>query len=98
MTQASLFDASGVNLGRSRAIPEESPERLEAPSVQISDNTQVGRILERLRQGAATRMELFCASGSLNTTGRISELRKLGYRIECDKSGEHPVYRLTEEP
>ena len=42
---------------------------------------QCQEILNRLREGPATNREL--SRISLKYTGRISDLRKLGYIIEC---------------
>lgn len=55
------------------------------------------KILARLRQGPATTGEL--AQLALNYTGRISDLRKSGYRIECfeRRKGGNNRYRLVDQ-
>jgi len=35
-----------------------------------------------------TRQELVTTSGAKNPTSRVSDLRKLGYQIDCDRTGE----------
>lgn len=57
---------------------------------------QCERILDRLRQGPATNREL--AVLALKYTGRISDLKAAGYRIECfeqDKLTGLTKYRLV---
>ena len=45
-----------------------------------------------------SREELAERSGSLQVASRISQLRKAGYRIECDRTGEYgdSSYKITE--
>ena len=57
--------------------------------------TQSEQIIYRLRRGPATNREL---SGiALKYTGRISDLRKLGYQITCKRVGFNGLteYDLT---
>lgn len=61
--------------------------------------SQRERILARLRLGDATNAEL--SELSLKYTGRISDLRALGYDIkvvEHDRENGRVVYRLTWPP
>ena len=59
--------------------------------------SQSERIITRLRQGPATNYEL--ADISLKYTGRVSELRKRGYHIQCRTVSPRglgiTVYKLT---
>lgn len=57
---------------------------------------QNAAILERLRRGPATNVEL---SGlSLKYTGRLSDLRAAGYQIECERGeGGVNTYRLVNQ-
>lgn len=55
------------------------------------------RVLERLRLGPATTMQLV-EIGGIRATGRISDLRREGYVIECDDRGKGLcVYSLKRE-
>ncbi len=47
--------------------------------------TQTERILEALRKGPLTNADIVRAMNIFNSTGRISDLRKQGYRIEARK-------------
>ena len=55
-------------------------------------HSQTGRIITRLRRGPATNYEL--ARIALKYTGRISELRRRGYKITCRKL--EGVFGVTE--
>ena len=56
------------------------------------------RVLERLRQGPATTMELVALAG-VRATGRIWELRQKKYLIEAEHCGGGLWrYRLVSEP
>lgn len=57
--------------------------------------TRAERILERLRVGPATGLDLLRAGGGTRYGARILELRRAGHQIETDTSEEWPVYRLT---
>jgi hypothetical protein len=69
------------------------------PPIQC-DPADVGRltgqnlkIIERLRQGPATNRELSLIS--LKYTGRVSDCRRAGYKIVCEKrDGGLTVYSL----
>ena len=68
------------------------------PNVHAGDidrlTGQNAAILSRLRQGPATNVEL--AAISLNYRARISDLRKYGTGVRCDRRvGGVNVYRLT---
>jgi len=65
---------------------------------KIRRGTQVHKILERLRRGPATNVEL--AELAIKYSGRVSDLRALGYNIQCVNQNEHGVttYVLVEEP
>lgn len=55
------------------------------------------QIISRLLQGPASNREL--SAISLKYTGRISDARKLGYRIECERlAGGLTEYRLVGLP
>lgn len=60
------------------------------------------RVLERLRQGAATNLELaHPAVGGLRAAARVHELRQAGYEITSERSRSAEavwVYRLVSEP
>ena len=53
----------------------------------VADRPRLSRqcalILERLRQGPATNAEL--AGTSLKYTSRVSDLRRAGYAIDCER-------------
>lgn len=70
---------------------------IQAPPVMRPRlSQQCERILDRLRQGPATNREL--AALALKYTGRISDLKAAGYRIECfeqDKLTGLTKYRLV---
>lgn len=56
---------------------------------------QNAAILARLRCGPATNVEL--AGIALKYTSRVSDLRKAGYRVECERgAGGATWYRLEE--
>ena len=56
---------------------------------------QNAAILARLRCGPATNVEL--AGIALKYTSRVSDLRKAGYRVECERGvGGVTVYQLME--
>lgn len=68
------------------------------PNVQPSDlprlTGQNAAILDRLRQGPATNVEL--AAISLKYTSRLSDLRAAGYAVSCHRGeGGVNTYRLT---
>jgi hypothetical protein len=55
---------------------------------------QCDAILDRLQSGPASNIEL--AKLSLKYTGRVSDLRKQGYEIKCDRlPGGKSIYRLV---
>lgn len=60
-------------------------------------HSQIGLILERLRQSPATNAQL--ARISLKYTGRISDLRSLGFQIACERQAADgtTLYRLTHD-
>jgi hypothetical protein len=67
--------------------------------------TQTARLLDYLaNHPGATSLEITLALGIVNVTGRISDLRKEGHRIECRKvtrtirSQTLDGYYLTVEP
>jgi len=53
------------------------------PEDQPRLSRQCALILERLRQGPATNAEL--AGTSLKYTSRVSDLRRAGYAIDCER-------------
>lgn len=53
------------------------------------------RVLQRLRQGPATHLELY--ELGVVAHSRISNLRAKGYRIECARDGDLYIYRLLSE-
>ena len=55
-------------------------------------------VLERLRESLCTALELQMAGGGTAATSRVRELRHRGYVIECDRTGDVPLYRLISEP
>jgi len=63
--------------------PPREPRVPEADRPRLSGQCQ--RILELLRRGPCTNVEL--AEVSLKYSGRISDLRKRGYRIEPTNLG-----------
>jgi hypothetical protein len=57
-------------------------------------DSQCDRILARLKTGPATNVEL--AGISLKYTSRLSDLRRLGHAITCEKRANGvSVYRLV---
>jgi len=89
-TSMPLFDGPG---------PGTAPESI--PTAPVADAPRLSRqcvaILERLRQGKASNHEL--ARIALKYTGRLSDLRKCGYVIECfdqDHGSGVAWYRLVE--
>ena len=58
--------------------------------------TRAEKILERLRQGKATGLELLQAGGGTQYGARVHDLREQGYQIVTDMSKEWPTYRLEE--
>jgi hypothetical protein len=53
------------------------------------------RVLDRLREGPATTLELIEVGGT-RAPARVHELRSLGCNIECETiSGERGAYRYT---
>jgi hypothetical protein len=61
--------------------------------------SQCARIIRDLRRRPCTSEQLAFGSRSLNYTARISELRQLGYRIDCERSaGGLYWYTLLREP
>lgn len=82
-------------------VPEDSlfaqPPSLACDAPRL--NSQCVQILDRLRKGPATNKEL--AAISLKYTGRISDLRKSGYMVECyqrDAATGLSWYRLVTGP
>ena len=59
--------------------------------------TRAERVLERLRQGPATGLDLLKAGGGTRYGARVKELRDRGYGIETRLSGKWPTYRLVKE-
>ena len=91
MTQATLFDETAPVLPPIRVNASVNP--IEAPRL----SRQCGLILERLRLGAATNVEL--SQLALKYTGRISDLRAAGYKISViqrDHESGLNTYRLVE--
>lgn len=89
--QLSLFDAPG---------PAVAPAD---PNVKPADRPRLAgaclRVLERLRKGPATTIELIQCGGGTRAPGRVHDLRKHGYAIECkDHGGGKHVYTLMYEP
>ena len=92
--------------------------RAEHPRVLVPKRkggpTRAERILERLRQGPATSLDLVKAGGGLRYSARIQELREKGHRIRgpfdwpapfgrtlraIPKTADgYPLYRLDGEP
>ena len=56
--------------------------------------TRAEKILERLRQGPATGLELLQAGGGTRYGARLHDLREKGYQITTTLDGEWPTYRL----
>lgn len=54
------------------------------------------RIVQRLRQGPASHLELYQLGVIAHS--RVAELRRRGYEISCDRDGDLYVYRLDTEP
>jgi len=80
---------------RSRAYDRTHPR---VPVQNPDKMTRRDKVLERLRLGPATGLELLQAGGGMRFGARIHELRGRGCRIETDtSSGEWPVYRLEAE-
>lgn len=74
MTQAGLFDAAAQG-------PPAIPVNASIPTVESPRlSRQCRLILDRLRAGNATNREL--SAISLKYTGRVSDLRAAGYKIE----------------
>ena len=63
-----------------------------------SKRTRAEKILDRLRQGKATGLELLQAGGGTRYGARIKELRDDGHRIVTETDGEWPTYRLEGGP
>lgn len=83
-----------------------TPPALRLPLEPAHDRPRlkrsVLRVLERLRQGPATNLELAHPSvGGLRAAARVHELRQAGYDIRSvHRVGEGPVwdYALVSEP
>jgi len=75
----------------------ETHPRIATPPPRKGGRTRAQRILARLREGPATGLDLLRAGGGTRYGARVLELRRMGHRIELDRSGEWPVYRLVEE-
>ena len=87
MNQLDLFDR------KTPAPPPSDPSVLESDEHRLTG--QNARILEMLQEGAVTTAEL--AAVALKYSGRISDLRKAGYRITCHRiAGGNNVYRLED--
>lgn len=60
--------------------------------------TQADRLLALLQRegdGGVTSLEIVQELKIINTTGRISDLRARGHRIDCKREGEYFVFRLV---
>jgi hypothetical protein len=88
--QRSLFDADTPSWAGGPSISPGVP-----PADKARTSAQRQAILDRLRQGTATNIELYAIA--LNASARISELRKLGYGITARRVGQNGVfeYRLV---
>lgn len=51
------------------------------------------KVLARLKQGPATHHELYQLGVIAHS--RVADLRRKGYVIECEKDGEHYIYKLA---
>lgn len=61
--------------------------------------TQVDRLLELLSERDMTSLELTLAGVGVNVTGRVSDARKAGHRIDVYRDGRGNFrYHLTTEP
>jgi hypothetical protein len=65
-------------------VPVRDPNVMEGDEPRLSG--QNAAILERLKQGPATNVEL--AGISLKYTSRISDLRAAGYRVTCRRGND----------
>jgi len=76
--------------------PAPNPSPIQRELRRRGKNEQ--RVLDRLRQGPATTLELV-AVGGIRATGRVSDLRKAGFTINAEhvKDGLWR-YRLVREP
>ena len=83
--QLTLFDKP--------ALPPTDPHVVPADARRLTG--QNAAILRRLRQGMASSLQL--AGISLKYTSRISDLRKHGFKIVCERthSGQN-LYKLEE--
>ena len=74
--------------------PKLSPRDPHTHPADVSRLTgQNAAILARLQRGPATNVEL--AGIALKYTSRVSDLRKAGYRVECERGvGGVTVYEL----
>lgn len=75
------------------------PIKPRDPSVKPVDAPRLSRqcqlILDRLKEGPVTNTEL--VSFAMKYTGRLSDLRKAGYHIQCrDRGGGVHEYRLVD--
>ena len=87
MIQTLLFDP------RTPIPPPRDPHAHPADVSRLTG--QNAAILARLRCGPATNVEL--AGIALKYTSRVSDLRKAGYRVECERGvGGVTVYQLME--
>ena len=78
---------------RSKAWEKEHPR---VPVQNLGKLTRAEKILERLRQGKATGLELLQAGGGTRDGARVHDPRGQGYRIVTENEGEWPTYRLEE--
>lgn len=71
-------------------LPDERRPKLHAQTL---------RILNRLRRGPATALELIAECAAPNYRARVSDLRAAGYVVQCADRGDGVnEYRLIYEP
>jgi len=95
------YDLSGGRVARPApngtaqlAIDWTPAARELARAVQKRDS-KAARILERLRQGPATTLEL-AAVGGIRFGARVLELRQAGHRITTEDHLDYAIYTLEE--
>jgi len=94
-TQGELFNVRR-ELGQTVSIEPRDPNVEPEDKPRLTG--QNAKILERLRQGPATNVEL--AQLALKYSSRVSDLRKAGFSVSCERVGRNGLtrYSLVGEP